>query len=200
MVFAGLGSPAFDFFGGDRLGDNLFGNCTIALDARTGRRMWHFQTLRHDLWDHDLPTYPNLVTVTRDGRPVDAVAQVTKTGYVFLFDRETGKPLFEVEDRPVPASDVPGERAAATQPIPVKPPPFAAQHFDETNVTDIGPANRASALALLKKVRNGPAFNPPSTGAPSSSPGSTAGRTGPGRRSTRRRACFTSTRTTSRTS
>ena len=124
LVFAGLGSAAFDFYGGDRHGDNLFANCTIALDARTGKRVWHFQTLRHDLWDHDLPVYPNLVTVTRDGKPIDAVAQVTKTGYVFLFDRETGKPLFDVKEQPVPASDVPGEQASPTQPIPVKPPPF----------------------------------------------------------------------------
>jgi quinoprotein glucose dehydrogenase len=162
LVFAGTGSAAFDFYGGDRRGDNLFANCTLALDARTGKRVWHFQTLHHDLWDHDLPAYPNLVTVTHDGRRVDAVAQVTKTGFVFLFDRETGKPLFDVRERPVPASDVSGERAAATQPIPVKPPPFSAQFLDEANVTDIGPSNRAAVLARLREVRGGPAFNPPS--------------------------------------
>ena len=162
LVFAGLGSAAFDFYGGDRHGDNLFANCTIALDARTGKRVWHFQTLRHDLWDHDLPVYPNLVTVTRDGKRLDAVAQVTKTGYVFLFDRETGKPLFDIEDRRVPLSDVPGEQASTTQPIPVKPPPFSSQFLDETNVTDIGAANRASVLARLRTIRGGPAFNPPS--------------------------------------
>jgi quinoprotein glucose dehydrogenase len=162
LVFAGLGSAAFDFYGGDRHGQNLFANCTIALDAKSGRRVWHFQTLHHDLWDHDLPVYPNLVTVTRDGKQVDAVAQVTKTGYVFLFDRETGKPLFDVQEKPVPASDIPGEQASPTQPIPVKPPPFSAQYLDETNVTDIGEANRASVLAQLRKIRGGPAFNPPS--------------------------------------
>ena len=162
MVFAGLGSAAFDFYGGDRHGDNLFANCTIALDARTGRRVWHFQTLRHDLWDHDLPVYPNLVTVTREGKSIDAVAQVTKTGYVFLFDRETGKPLFDVSEKRVPASDVPGEQASPSQPVPLKPPPFAAQSLDETNVTDIGPANRESVLERLRKIRGGPAFNPPS--------------------------------------
>lgn len=162
MVFAGLGSAAFDFFGGDRHGDNLFANCTIALDAKTGKRIWHFQTLRHDLWDHDLPTYPNLVTVTHDGKTIDAVAQVTKTGYVFLFDRVTGKPLFEVKDQPVPASTMPGEQASPTQPVPVKPPSFAAQFLDETNVTNIGTANRESVLAQLRKIRGGPAFNPPS--------------------------------------
>jgi quinoprotein glucose dehydrogenase len=162
LVFAGLGSAAFDFYGGDRLGDNLFANCTIALDARTGQRVWHYQTLRHDLWDHDLPVYPNLVTVTRDGKKLDAVAQVTKTGYVFLFDRVTGKPLFEIKDQPVPDSDVAGERASAIQPVPVKPPPFSVQFLDETNLTDIGPANRASVLERLRKIRGGPAFNPPS--------------------------------------
>ena len=162
LVFAGLGSAAFDFYGGDRHGDNLFANCTIALDTRTGRRVWHYQTLRHDLWDHDLPTHPSLVTVTRDGRKVAAVAQVTKTGYVYVFDRETGAPLFDIREQPVPPSDVPGERAAETQPIPVKPPPLSAQALDETNVTDIGAANRASVLEQLRKVRGGPAFNPPS--------------------------------------
>ena len=162
LVFAGLGSATFDFYGGDRRGDNLFANCTIALDAKTGKRVWHFQTLRHDLWDHDLPVYPNLVTVIHGGKRVDAVAQVTKTGYVFLFDRETGKPLFDIEERRVPGSDIPGEQAAATQPIPVKPPPFSDQFLDETNVTDIGAANRAAVLARLRAIRGGPAFNPPS--------------------------------------
>ncbi|MBA3485341.1 MAG: pyrroloquinoline quinone-dependent dehydrogenase [Pirellulales bacterium] len=162
LVFAGLGSASFDFYGGDRLGENLFANCTIALNAETGERVWHFQTLRHDLWDHDLPAYPNLVTVTHEGREIDAVAQVTKTGFVYLFDRETGKPLFETEEKTVPASDVPGEEAWPTQPIPVKPAPFSVQSFDESNVTDIGAANRESVLAQLKKIRSGPAFNPPS--------------------------------------
>jgi quinoprotein glucose dehydrogenase len=162
MVFAGLGSAAFDFYGGDRRGANLFANCTVALDAKTGARVWHFQTLHHDLWDHDLPVNPNLVTVSREGKRIDAVAQVTKTGYVFLFDRETGKPLFDVEEKPVPASDVPGESAWPTQPIPVKPPPFAAQFLDETKLTDIGKANQESAMAQLRAIRGGPAFQPPS--------------------------------------
>jgi quinoprotein glucose dehydrogenase len=162
LVFAGLGSAAFDFYGGDRRGANLFANCTIALDARTGERRWHFQTLHHDLWDHDLPVYPNLVTVTHGGKKIDAVAQVTKTGYLFLFDRETGKPLFEVKEQPVSASDVAGEEASPTQPIPVKPPPFSAQSLDESNVTDIGESNRASVIARLRMIRGGPAFNPPS--------------------------------------
>jgi quinoprotein glucose dehydrogenase len=161
-VFAGLGSASFDFYGGDRHGDNLFANCTIALDAKTGSRVWHFQTLHHDLWDHDLPVYPNLVTVSREGKKVDAVAQLTKTGYVFLFDRQTGKPLFPIEERPVRPSDVAGESASPTQPVPVKPPPFSAQFLDESNVTNIGPANHESALARLRAIRSGPAFQPPS--------------------------------------
>jgi quinoprotein glucose dehydrogenase len=161
-VFAGTGSAAFDFYGGDRPGDNLFANCTLALDVRTGNRLWHYQTLRHDLWDHDLPVHPTLVRVQKDGQPVDAIAQVTKTGHLFLFDRETGKPLFDVVDQPVPASDVPGEQPARTQPVPVKPPPFAAQHFDESNVTTIGEANRQHVLNQLVSLRRGPAYNPPS--------------------------------------
>ncbi len=162
MVFAGLGSAAFDFYGGDRRGQNLFANCTIALDARTGNRIWHFQTLHHDLWDHDLPTYPNLVTVTHNGQRIDAAVQVTKTGHVFLFNRESGVPMFPVEERPVPASDIPGEHAWPTQPIPVKPPPFALQQFTEAEVTDIAPENRRHVLEELKKIRSGPGYNPPS--------------------------------------
>ena len=162
LVFCGTGSAAFDFYGGDRHGANLFANCTLALDARTGRRRWHFQTLHHDLWDHDLPTPPVLVTVERDGEPVDAAAQVTKTGLLFLFDRETGTPLFDVEERPAPASDVPGEAAWPTQPVPVKPPPFAARHLDGSNLTDIGEENRRHALAQLGGLRHGPGNTPPS--------------------------------------
>ena len=162
MALVGLGSAAFDFYGGDRHGANLFANCVVALDAETGERIWHFQTLRHDLWDHDLPVYPNLVDVKRDGETVPAVAQVTKTGYVYLLHRETGEPLFPIEERSVPSSDVPGERAHPTQPIPARPPPFSAQHFDENNVTDIGSANREHVLSRLKTIRSGPAFNPPS--------------------------------------
>lgn len=162
MVFFGLGSAAFDFYGGDRKGQNLFANCTVALDARTGQRLWHFQTLHHDLWDHDLPVYPNLVTVTHNGRCIDAAAQVTKTGYVYLFDRMTGDPLFDVVERPVAPSDVPGEAAWPTQPVPIRPPPFARQGFDKGDVTDISPRSRDYILKQLQNLRSGPAFNPPS--------------------------------------
>lgn len=163
LVFIGTGSASPDFYGGYRKGDNLFANCTICLDVRTGKRLWHFQTLRHDLWDHDLPTYPNVVTVTRNGHKVDAVAQVTKTGYVFLFDRMDGHPLFPIEERPVPGSDLPGEQAACTQPFPVKPPPFAHQSIEESDLSDISPETHAEVLAQFRKYRGGPAFTPPST-------------------------------------
>jgi quinoprotein glucose dehydrogenase len=162
LVFAGTGSAAFDFFGGDRPGDNLFANCTLALDARTGERRWHYQTLRHDLWDHDLPIYPNLITIVRDGRQVDAVAQPTKTGFVFVFERLTGKPLFDIVDQPVMTDGVPGEIPSKTQPIPTAPPPFSAQHFDESNATNIGAANREFVLSKLATLKRGPAFQPPS--------------------------------------
>ena len=162
LVFAGLGSAAADFYGGDRHGQNLFANCVIALDARTGKRQWHFQTTHHDLWDHDLPVYPNLVTVTHGGRAIDAVAQVTKTGYVFLFDRVTGKPLFDIEEVPVPASDVPGEQAWPTQPVPVKPPSFVKQSFLEEDITDVTPEAKAHVTREFKKIRGGSGNNPPS--------------------------------------
>jgi quinoprotein glucose dehydrogenase len=163
LIFIGTGSASPDFYGGNRKGDNLFANCTICLDARSGKRLWHFQTLRHDLWDHDLPTYPNLVTVTHNGRRVDAVAQVTKTGYVFLFDRLDGHPLFPIEDRPVPVSDLPGEQAARRQPFPVKPPPFCRQSIEERNLSDDSAETHQEVLAQFHKYRGGPAFIPPST-------------------------------------
>jgi len=177
LVFIGTGSASPDFYGGGRKGDNLFANCTICLDARTGARVWHFQTLRHDLWDHDLPVYPNLVTVTHDGRRCDAVAQVTKTGYVFLFDRSTGEPLFPIEERPVPASDVPGEQAARTQPFPVKPPPFARQQVTEADLTDISPKAHEDALKEFRHYHSGPSFLPPSTSGTVTVPGFHGGAT-----------------------
>jgi quinoprotein glucose dehydrogenase len=103
MVFLATGSPTFDFYGGDRLRDNLFAKSLVALDATTGKRIWHFQVVHHDFWDYDLPTAPSLVTVKRNGRTIDAVAQVSKTGLVFVFDRVTGKSLFEIEEKPIPA-------------------------------------------------------------------------------------------------
>jgi quinoprotein glucose dehydrogenase len=162
LVFAGLGSASFDFYGGDRQGDNLFANCIVALDGRTGQRLWHFQTLRHDVWDHDLPTYPNLVTIDRDGKSIDAVAQVTKTGYVYVLNRETGESLFEIEEVAAPASDIPGEATSPRQPIPRKPPALSPQVLTANNVTDIGEENQRSASERLAQLRHGQAFLPPS--------------------------------------
>ncbi|QDU89722.1 Quinate/shikimate dehydrogenase (quinone) [Pirellulimonas nuda] len=163
LVFAGLGSASFDFYGGDRKGENLFANCTIALDARSGERVWHFQTVRHDLCDHDLPTPPNLVTIPReDGGSIDAAVQVTKTGYVYVFDRATGRPLFDIVETPAAASDVPGEAAWPTQPIPARPPALVTTRFDESTVTNIGPENRRSVLDQLAGLRHGDPFLPPS--------------------------------------
>jgi quinoprotein glucose dehydrogenase len=161
-VFGGLGSAGFDFYGGDRKGQNLFANSVLVLDARTGKRIWHFQVVRHDLWDYDLPVYPNLVTVRHNGKVQEAVAQVTKTGYVFLLDRETGKPLFDVVERAVPASDVPGETAWPTQIFPLKPPPFSRQYFGEEDVTNISKEAHDQVLGEFKRHRSGPIFTPQS--------------------------------------
>ena len=155
IVYVPTGSATPDFYGGDRVGANLFANSLVALDARTGRRLWHFQTVHHDLWDRDLPAAPNLVTVTRDAKPVDAVAQITKSGFVFLFDRESGRPLFPVEERAVPASDLRGEHAWPTQPFPASPEPFARQAIGEADVT-------AAERRRYRALRHDGLFTPPS--------------------------------------
>jgi quinoprotein glucose dehydrogenase len=160
IVFVPLTSPAPDYYGGDRKGANLFGDCIVALDAATGKRLWHFQTIHHDLWDWDLPAQPNLVTVKRNGKEIPAVAQIAKTGFVFVLDRMTGKPLFDVEERPVPQSKISGEQTWPTQPFPVNPPPFARQtfHFDE--LTDVTPESRAECQKLIEGAVTGPMFRP----------------------------------------
>jgi quinoprotein glucose dehydrogenase len=162
IVFVPTGSAAFDFWGGDRPGDNLYANSLVALRAATGERIWSFQTVRHDIWDRDLPTPPSLVRVHRDGRAVDAVAQITKTGYVYLFERETGKSLFPLGEMPVPPSDIPGEHSPASQPYPLAPPPFARQQFDLDEVTDRTPEARAAVLKRLETMRYGRLWEPPS--------------------------------------
>jgi quinoprotein glucose dehydrogenase len=161
MVFAATGSSSFDFYGANRKGDNLFADCVLALDARTGTRVWHFQGLRHDVWDLDFPAAPNLVTVTRDGRKVDAVAQVTKTGFVFVLDRKTGAPLFPIEERAVPASRIDGEALARTEPVPVKPPPFARSGPTEAMLTRRTPRAHAAVLEQFRLLKHG-LFAPPS--------------------------------------
>ncbi len=162
LLFVPTGSAAFDFYGANRLGDNLFANSLIALKAETGEHVWHFQAVKHDVWDRDLPVPPRLVTVKRDGNLIDAAAQITKSGHVFVFERETGKPLFPIEYRRVPASDVDGEKLAATQPLPQKPPPFARQIFTEDMVTKRTPEAYKTVLKRFRQVRGGEQFTPPS--------------------------------------
>jgi quinoprotein glucose dehydrogenase len=162
LVFVPTGSAAFDFYGADRAGDNLFANTLLCLDANTGKRVWHFQAVKHDVWDRDFPTAPVLVRVRREGKLVDGVAQATKSGVVYLFERTTGKPLFPIEYRQAPPSAVEGEQLAATQPFPVKPAPFARQQVTEEMLTRRTPEAHAAALEKFRKVRSGPQFEPPS--------------------------------------
>jgi quinoprotein glucose dehydrogenase len=161
MVFAATGSASFDFYGVTRHGDNLFADCVLALDARTGKRVWHFQGIKHDVWDYDFPASPNLVTVTRNGRKVDAVAQITKYGYVYVLNRKTGEPLFPIESRKVPPSAIDGERLSERQPYPVKPPPFTRQGLTEDMLTRRTPEAHADVLARFRKMATG-FFAPPS--------------------------------------
>lgn len=161
-VFLATGSATFDFYGGERLGQNLFANCVIALDASTGKRIWHYQVVHHDLWDRDLTCPPALVTLQQGGRSIEAVVQTTKFAQLFVLERETGKPLFPVEEQPVPSSDVPGEKAWPTQPHPLKPPPYTRQVFTEDELTNISPEAHAYAVEILKKVRSGHTWMPPS--------------------------------------
>ena len=139
LVFLPIGSASYDFYGGDRKGQDLFGNSLVALKASTGKLVWYFQLVHHDVWDYDPPAQPTLITVHRSGDVIPAVAQVTKMGFVFIFDRVTGKPLFPVEERPVPKSNVPGEAAWPTQPFPSKPPALVRQTFDESDITTVTP-------------------------------------------------------------
>lgn len=163
IVYAGTGSPSADFYGGDRKGQNLFANSVLALDARTGERIWHFQTVHHDLWDLDLPTPPNLMTVTHDGKEIEAVAQATKDGYVFLFDRDSGKPLFPVEEVPVKSTyALPGEHPWPTQPRPIKPKPFAMQELSEDSITNRTPEARAYVLERFRNSRHEGRYTNPS--------------------------------------
>ncbi|HUR11551.1 MAG TPA: PQQ-binding-like beta-propeller repeat protein [Flavitalea sp.] len=162
IVYVPTGSVSGDFYGGMRKGQNLFGNSLLALDAATGKYLWHFQTVHHDLWDRDLPANPNLVTLHHNGSKIDAVAQITKHGYIFLFDRSNGKPIFPIEEKPVPPSDLPGEEAWPTQPIPSLPEPFARQKFSPEEVSDVTPEIRAALMEKYNKVKYGELFSPPS--------------------------------------
>jgi len=164
IVYVPTGSASSDFYGADRVGDDLFANCLVALDAETGKRIWHFQGVKHDLWDRDFPSPPVLVTVNRDGKPVDAVAETSKQGYVYLFDRTNGKPLFPIESHPFPPSEVEGEAAAPTQLLPTRPAPYARQLFTEDMVTNRTPEVHEWALEQFRKFRSQGQFVPFSVG------------------------------------
>jgi quinoprotein glucose dehydrogenase len=164
IVYVPTGSAAMDFYGADRLGDDLFADCLIALKADTGERAWHFQGVRHDLWDRDFPSPPALLTVKRDGREIDAVAQTTKQGFVYLFDRTDGTPLFPIEYQKYPSSEMPGEQAADEQPLPAKPAPYARQRLTEELLTNRTPEAHAWALEHFRKFRSDGQFVPFSVG------------------------------------
>ncbi len=161
MVFAATGSASFDFYGVTRHGDNLFANCVLALDARTGKRVWHFQGLKHDVWDWDFPAPPSLVTVRHNGRAIDAVAQITKFGEVFVLNRRTGESLFPIEYRKAPPSAIDGEKLAEAQPYPTKPPPFARQGLTEDMLTRRTPEAHAAVLERFRRLKSG-YLTPPS--------------------------------------
>ena len=161
MVFVALGSAAYDFWGADRKGANLYANCVVALNAATGKHIWHFQTVHHDLWDYDLPAPPALVTITKNGKKMDAVAQITKQGFVFVFNRETGTPIFPIEERKVPASHMPGEAASPTQPFPVKPKPFARQLITEADLSNYSPLDHDLLIKQFRSMRYEGLYSPP---------------------------------------
>ena len=162
LVYMPISSATNDMYGGHRIGDNLFSQSLVAVNAETGERVWHYQTVHHGLWDYDPPAAPILMDIKVEGREIKAVAQLTKQAFVFVFDRETGEPVWDIEERPVPQSAVPGEMTAATQPFPTKPAPFDLQGSSEENLIDFTPELRAQALEITKNYVTGPLFTPPS--------------------------------------
>jgi quinoprotein glucose dehydrogenase len=163
IAFIGFGSPRYDFYGGDRKGNNLFANSLVAIDARTGKRIWHQQLIHHDLWDWDIPQSAKLLTIRQNGKPRQVVAQATKQGFLYVFDRRTGQPIWPIEERPVPQTDVPGEWTSPTQPFPTKPAPFAKQSFTEKDINPYLPKEAQDELrARLRSYRNEGLFTPPS--------------------------------------
>jgi quinoprotein glucose dehydrogenase len=177
IVFVPTASPKYNFYGADRPGSNLFGDCLLALDARTGRRIWHFQMVHHDIWDYDNATAPKLLTVTHDGASVDVVVQVNKEGFVWVFERATGKSLWPIEEKPVQKSDMPGEVTWPTQPFPVQPPPFARQVFTENDLNPYisDPRERNQLLESIRHARNKGMFTPPDTRDTIEMPGNNGG-------------------------
>src|SRR5688572_11211611 len=176
IAFVGFGSPRFDFYGGDRKGNNLFANSLVAIDARTGKRIWHHQLIHHDLWDWDIPQSAKLLTIRQNGKPRQVVAQATKQGFLYVFDRRTGQPIWPIEERPVPQTDVPGEWTSATQPFPTKPAPFAKQSFTEKDINPYLPKEAQDELrARIRSYRNEGMFTPPSFEGSISMPGHNGG-------------------------
>ena len=175
MVFLALGSPTYDFYGADRKGKNLFGNCVVALNASNGNYIWHFQTIHHDLWDYDLPAPPNLVAIERDGKKIDAVAQTSKIGFLYVLDRETGEPLFPVVEKEVPVSNIPGEHTWPTQPFPLKPEPYARQFITKDDLSYYSQASYDSLIKDFSSYRYEGLFTPPDTTGTFVLPGSRGG-------------------------
>jgi quinoprotein glucose dehydrogenase len=177
IVYVPTASPKYNFYGADRKGANLFGDCLLALDARTGKRLWHFQMVHHDIWDYDNATAPKLLTLRHNGKMVDAVAQVGKEGFVWVFNRVTGEPLWPIEERPVPRSDMTGEETWPTQPFPLKPPPFARQTFTEKDLSPFidDPRERARFRDEIQSARNEGMFTPPGLGNTVEMPGNNGG-------------------------
>ena len=175
LLFLPVSTPTNDWYGGDRKGDNLFAESVVALDARTGRRVWHYQIVHHGLWDYDLPAPPVLATITWKGKPRDVVAVPSKTAWIYVFDRVTGKPIWPIAEHSVPQSDVPGERTSATQPMPTLPAAFARQQVTESDLLDFTPELKRRALSIFNTYRSGPIFTPPSMQGTITMPGSIGG-------------------------
>lgn len=161
IVYVPTNGATMDFYGGFRPGDNLFSTSLIALDVKTGKRVWHYQLVKHDIWNYDIPTAPVLLDVKQNGKTVPAIAQVTKQAFVYAFNRKTGEPLWPIEEKPVPASKVPGEKLAATQPFPTKPAPYDMQGLTHDDLIDFTPELRAQAIKAVSEYEIGPLFNPP---------------------------------------
>ena len=164
LVYLPVGTTVPDYYGGHRHGDNLFANSLVALDAKTGERVWHFQFVHHSVWDYDPPAAPNLIDIVVDGKPIKAVAQITKQGFTFVFDRATGEPVWPIEERPVPQSTVLGEQTSPTQPFPTKPPLFLTNGATEDDLVDFTPAIKQEALDIFRQYHSGPLYTPPVPG------------------------------------
>lgn len=175
IVYAPLGSPTYDFYGANRKGENLFGNSLVALNAGTGKLVWYFQTVHHDLWDYDLPAPPNLVTIEENGEKIDAIALTTKTGFLFLFNRKTGEPIYPIEERPVPPATIEGEETWPTQPFPTRPAPFSRQELTRENLTDVSQEAHDSVFKRFSSMRSDGLFAPASPQGTIMLPGSRGG-------------------------